>query len=192
MHRGNRLVYLAVCCLLALGTTMPIPTASSATPDSSIVAVPDPSALALAAESMQATRVNIGTLGILSDAPYILMRERGYLAEQGLDADYQVFDSGARMVPSLATGQLDLAPGSASVGLYNAVARGVNAKIVADWASSTPANPVNWIVVRQDLIDSGAVRDYGDLRGRKMAITARGTGVHAITGRIAERGGFPL
>jgi NitT/TauT family transport system substrate-binding protein len=187
MHRGFGIVLLALCLLFGLGATVSAPAPSSAaTPAVSVAAAAAPDT------APQATRISIGTLGILSDAPYILMRERGYLVEQGLDADYQVFDSGARMVPSLATGQLDVAPGSVSVGLYNAVARGVNLKVVADWASGAPRYPVNWIVVRKDLIDSGAVRDYADLRGRKVAITARGTGVHAITGRVAERGGFPL
>jgi NitT/TauT family transport system substrate-binding protein len=85
-----------------------------------------------------------------------------------------------------------MAPGSPSVSLYNAVARGVNAKIVADWVTGSPDGPAAWIVVRKDLIDSGAVRDYADLRGRRMSITAVGTSVHAIAGRLAERGGFSL
>jgi NitT/TauT family transport system substrate-binding protein len=149
-------------------------------------------ATALASAAPQATRISVGVLNILPDAPVILMRERGYLAEQGLDADYQVFDSGARMVQPLAVGQLDFAPGSPSVGLFNAVARGVNLKIVADWVSGAPGHPVNWIVARKDLVDSGAVRDYADLRGRRVAISARGTSAHVQVGRMAERGGFSL
>jgi len=36
------------------------------------------------------------------------------------------------------------------------------------------------------------VRDYADLRGRRVAISARGTSTHVQLGRLAERGGFPL
>ncbi|MBX5493329.1 MAG: ABC transporter substrate-binding protein [Chloroflexi bacterium] len=183
MHRGLWLTVVTLCLALSLGLSAPLPTAATGR-----AAEPAPAAVA----AMQATRINIGYLGILSDAPFILMRERGYLAEQGLEADYQIFDSGARMTPALATGQLDMAPGSPSVSLYNAVARGVNAKIVADWVTGSPDGPAAWIVVRQDLIDSGAVRDYADLRGRRVSVTAVGTSVHAIAGRLAERGGFTL
>ena len=48
------------------------------------------------------------------------------------------FDSGGRMVASLATNQIHVGGGSPSVGLYNAIARGVDVKMVADRASSVP------------------------------------------------------
>lgn len=134
--------------------------------------------------------VSVGVLGILSDAPFVLARERGYFAEQRLAAEFQPFDSGARMVPVLATGQLDVAPGSPSVGLYNAIARGVNARLVADWASGTPQGPTAFYVVRKDLYDSGELRDFRDLRGRRIAIPAVGTSMHVLAGQALERGGW--
>jgi NitT/TauT family transport system substrate-binding protein len=179
---------LPLVLALVVGLGLGAPGALAPLPDAGPVAAAEVPAGA----APQATRITIGLLGILPDAPYLLMRERGYLAEQGLDAEYQVFDSGARMVQPLAVGQLDIAPGSPSVGLFNAVARGINVKIVADWASGLPTNPVNWIVVRKDLADSGAVRNYADLRGRRVAISARGTSTHVQLGRLAERGGFSV
>src|SRR5262245_37356910 len=148
------------------------------------VAAPGAAAPPAAAPAAQALDpISIGVLGILSDAPFILARERGYFAEQRLAADFQTFDSGARMVPVLATGQLDVAPGSPSGGLYNAISRGVNAKLVADWASGSPQGPTGFYTVRKDLHDSGEIRDYRDLRGRRIAITALGTSVHVMAGR---------
>lgn len=191
MYRGVGLRILALCCLLSLSLSAAAPRAESAAP-AAVTAAVAASVDAAPAEALQATRLSIGVLGILSDAPYLLAKERGYLAEQGLDAEYQLFDSGARMVAPLGTGQLDVAPGSPSVGLYNAVSRGVVAKIVADWASGTPTNPTNFVVPRKDLLDSGAIRDWADFRGRKLAITALGTSLHVQAGRLAERGGFPL
>src|SRR4051812_8259744 len=154
------------------------------------VAAPGPAAPAGAAPAAQAPDpISIGVLGILSDAPFVLARERGYFAEQQLAADFQPFDSGARMVPALATSQLDVAPGSPSVGLYNAITRGVNAKLVADWASGSPQGPTGFYTVRKDLVDSGEIADYRDLRNRRIAITAVGTRVHAMAGRALEPGG---
>src|SRR5262249_48541799 len=136
--RRYGLLSLALALLLSVGLTASVSRASTA-------ALAAPAPPAAPTEAPQLTRTSIGTPGIPSAAPYILMRERGYLAEQGLEADLQLFDSGARMVQPLAAGQLDVAPGSVSVGLYNAVARGINLKIVADWASGAPSHPVNWI-----------------------------------------------
>jgi NitT/TauT family transport system substrate-binding protein len=47
-------------------------------------------------------------------------------------------------------------------------------------------------MIRKDLWDSGAVRDYADFRGKHLATTAYGTSVHAIMGRAVERGGATL
>jgi len=79
--------------------------------------------------------------------------------------------------------------GSPSVGLYNAIARGVNVKMVADRASGAPGYI---FFVRKDLIDSGAIRDYSDLRGRRIAIAARGTTAEVAVGRALEKGGLSL
>ena len=54
------------------------------------------------------------------------------------------------MVAPLGTGQLDAGAGSASAGLYNAVARGIKIKIVADKASSAPGYGATKILVRKD------------------------------------------
>ncbi len=150
------------------------------------------SAAPLAAEptAQGSDQINIGVLGILGDAPFYLARDRGYLAEQGLSGEFQLFDSGARMVPALATGQLDVAPGSPSVGLYNAVSRGVTAKLVADWVSGTAQGPPAFYTIRKDLYESGEIRDYRDFRGRRIGITALGTSVHVLAGRALERGGW--
>src|SRR5262249_13176960 len=108
-------ILTATLALLASGAPSTLPPA---------VAAPGAAAPPAAAPAAQALDpISIGVLGILSDAPFILARERGYFAEQRLAADFQTFDSGARMVPVLATGQLDVAPGSPSVGLYNAISR---------------------------------------------------------------------
>jgi NitT/TauT family transport system substrate-binding protein len=180
MWRG--VIGLVVAALALLASGAPSAPARAASP-----AVAAPLTAELAAQGTGL--VNVGVLGILGDAPFYLARDRGYLAEQGLTAEFQLFDSGARMVPALATGQLDVAPGSPSVGLYNAVSRGVTAKLVADWVSSAPGGPAAFYTVRKDLIDSGDVRDLSDLRGRRIAITALGTSVHALAGRALERGG---
>ena len=89
------------------------------------------------------------------------------------------------MVTSLATNQIEAGGGTPSVGLYNAIARGVKVKMVADRAS---VGPGQFVMVRQDLADS--IREYADLRGRRIAIVATGTVAHSMMGRALEQGGL--
>jgi NitT/TauT family transport system substrate-binding protein len=99
------------------------------------------------------------------------------------------FDSGGRMVASLATNQVQVGGGSPSVGLYNAIARGVDVKLVADRASGAPGYI---LFVRKDLADSGAIRDYADLRGKRIAIAVKGTTAEVIVGKALEKGGLTM
>ena len=66
--------------------------------------------------------------------------EKGYFAEEGIAIEATRFDSSAQMVAPLGTGQLDVAGGSIGAGLFNAMARDVAFKIVAD-KGSLPRGP---------------------------------------------------
>src|SRR5829696_438155 len=132
-------VGVALCLSLAIGLV-----ASVAPPSRAPTALAGPSG----GVAPQAQPITIGILGIIGDAPFHIARERGYFGEQALTPDLQLFDSGARMVPALATGQLDVAPGSPGVGLYNAILRGVQFRLVGDFASASPEIPgPAWIII---------------------------------------------
>ena len=78
------------------------------------------------------------------------------------------------MVAPLGAGQLDAGAGSASAGLYNAVARGIKIRIVADKASSPPGYGGTKILMRKDHVDSGRYKTLTDLKGMKFAMNAPG------------------
>jgi NitT/TauT family transport system substrate-binding protein len=134
--------------------------------------VSEPPAPAAATQAL--ARVRMGVLGVLPEAGIFIALEQGYYREQGIELDLTQFDSAARMVPSLGTGQLDAGDGSHSAGLFNAVARGIGIKLVADAASGPPGHPVVSLMFRRDLVEDGQVRGPGDLRGRRVALPARG------------------
>jgi NitT/TauT family transport system substrate-binding protein len=64
--------------------------------------------------------------------PIFIADKKGYFREEGLEVKVVNFRSAADMVAPLGAGQLEAGAGSASAGLYNAVARGIRIKIVAD------------------------------------------------------------
>src|SRR5438105_4648599 len=117
--------------------------------------------------------VTVGAASTTSDAPIYIADKKGYFREDGLDVRVTNFRSAADMVAPLATGQLDAGAGSASAGLYNAVASGIRIKIVADKASSSPGYGATKILVRKDLVGT-RYRTLADLKGMKFAMNAPG------------------
>ena len=152
---------------------------------------------ALAAVSRRArldppVTVHVGRVGALVEAGQIIALERGYFAEQGIHVEYVDFDSAARMIPSLAVGQLDVGAGTVSAGLFNAVARDIPIKMVGPQSRHDVGASSLYLMVRRDLIESGEVTDYADLRGRRIATPAVGIITDFIAAKALAQGGLQL
>lgn len=130
--------------------------------------------LLLAGAALAQTPVRVGTLGAISDAPIFIAVKKGYFKDEGLAVTMTNFNSAAVMVAPMGAGQLDVGAGSPSAGMYNAVARNINVKIVADKAQSTPGYGATKLIVRKDHIDSGRFKSLADLKGMKVAGNAPG------------------
>jgi NitT/TauT family transport system substrate-binding protein len=133
-------------------------------------------AAALAASSVigAAQTITVGATNSTSDAPIFIADRKGYFGDEGLDVKVVTFRSASDMVAPLGAGQIEAGAGSASAGLYNAVARGIKIRIVADKASSPPGYGGTKILVRRDHVDSGRYRDIRDLKGMRFAMNAPG------------------
>jgi NitT/TauT family transport system substrate-binding protein len=118
--------------------------------------------------------VTVGATSSTSDAPIYIAEKKGYFQAEGLQVKVINFRSAADMVAPLGAGEIQAGAGSASAGLYNAVARGIRIKIVADKASSPPGYGATKILVRKDHVDSGRYKELKDLKGMKFAMNAPG------------------
>jgi NitT/TauT family transport system substrate-binding protein len=138
------------------------------------------SALALAGAALMprpalaADEVKVGMLRL----PMALFAgiDQGYFAAEGIDAKPVFFNSGAELVPALSTGQIDVATTSPGAALFNAMALGVNATIVADyWTSGKdmPGGDSAFIMVRKDLAPYGTFKPQ-DAKGLTVAVIAHG------------------
>jgi NitT/TauT family transport system substrate-binding protein len=124
------------------------------------------------------TQVTMGTVnGSSSDAAMFVGMDKGFFREQGIEIKLQPFNTGAQFVAPLGAGRLDAASGGISAGLFNAVGSGVNIKLVAD-KSRIGKPSYTSLVVRKQLVDSGEYKDFGDLKGRKVAIPSVGVPPH--------------
>jgi len=84
--------------------------------------------------------VKIGVLKIPQTAFVAL--DKGYFSAEGIDVQPVFFQSGAELVPSLATGQIDVAFASAGAALFNAIAQGSRITVVGDhWVSARHRPP---------------------------------------------------
>jgi NitT/TauT family transport system substrate-binding protein len=138
----------------------------------------------------RAEDVNVGIIGSGTDAPFFIAEAKGYFKDEGLTVKLVQFDSGAKMTAPLAVGELDAGAGAASVGLYNAAAQGVIMKIVADKVQyGTTYNHAS-LLVRKALVESGGFKGYADLKGLKVAITARGSSDESVLNEALKRGGL--
>jgi NitT/TauT family transport system substrate-binding protein len=119
----------------------------------------------------QRPTVRVGVSGRPDQASLELALYRGYWERQGLDVSLVGAGTSAQdAVSALATNQIQVSGGSPSAGFFNALARGINIRIVADWSHMQSADDSTFaFVVRSDLIDSGRVKSFADLKGLTIA-----------------------
>ena len=176
----------AACALLTLpaagSAADPMPQPAGAATTSAPLASPLP----------QAARIRLGDVGIAASAGTYIAIEKGYFAEQGLDIETVRFATTAEETAPLAAGQLDAGSGVTSAGLFNAIGRGVDIKLVADQGHGEPGRPVNAFVVRRAGVEAGQLRSVADLRGRRVAVTSISTGAVTDVQAYLAQGGLTI
>jgi NitT/TauT family transport system substrate-binding protein len=133
--------------------------------------------------------VSMGVVGSISDAPFFIAEAKGYFVDEGLKVDISTFDSAANMIAPMGIGQLDVGAGAVSVGLFNAIERGLRIKIVADKARNSPGYSYSSIMVRKALIDSGKVKSFADFKGLKIAVAGPGITDLSTIDQAMRKGG---
>ena len=136
--------------------------------------------------------VRMADARVLAAAPVYVALEKGYFREQGIHLQLETTAGAADVVPFLATGDLDLALGATTVGLFNAFDRGADIKIIAPAGIMTLEDSPLPLLVRKDLYDSGEVRGPADLRGRKVAMNTRGASPEYLLSKIMDGVGLTV
>jgi NitT/TauT family transport system substrate-binding protein len=130
-----------------------------------------PTATAAAPPPLQPMKM--GDARLFTGVPIYVAVEKGYFREQGIDMQFEPM-TGGDSAAYLSTGQIDIALDAIAVGLFNAIERGADMRIIAPAGILTLEDSPLPLVVRKELVDSGEVRGPADLRGRRIAILARG------------------
>jgi NitT/TauT family transport system substrate-binding protein len=201
------LVLAAACSPSSSGTAAPTAAPTAAAPTTAPAAKPTTAPPAApAATGAPATtggyqlqslnppvKVTIGLLASSSDGGILIANDRGYFKQEGIDLDIQRFQTLVDMVAPLSTGQLQIAAGGLAASLYNAANRELGMRIVADKGQTpSPEWDFSALVIRKDLIDSGRVKDYSDLKGLTLVTSGRGNSPEVSLATALKKGGLTL
>jgi NitT/TauT family transport system substrate-binding protein len=139
-------------------------------------------------EPQETVSIRYGMLKSVS--PIFLSIDNGYFSDEGLDVSVEFMQSGSDLTPLLASGEFQAGESSAAAGLFNALARDVDVRIVADDGQLKPDTGVAAMMVRQDLLDSGEITSLADLKGRTIAVTAEGSAMNLLVVQALEKIGM--
>jgi NitT/TauT family transport system substrate-binding protein len=130
----------------------------------------------------------VGVTGTSSDAAYFIADAKGFFRDEGIRVQFIRFDSAAKMIAPLGSGDLDVGGGATSVALYNAAKRDVRIKIVAEKGRMPKNGSWEAVVVRKDLFDSGRVKSLGDLKGLRVSVNSTGNSEAVLLDEALNRG----
>jgi NitT/TauT family transport system substrate-binding protein len=149
------------------------------------------SAAAKPSASGPLTKVSVGVVASSSDGGIFIAQDRGYFKDQGIEVDTQRFNTLVDMVAPVGAGQLDIAAGGLAAGLYNAIGRDVQVRIVADKGSApSPQWDFAALMLRKDVADK--VKDYKDLKGLTLVTSGKGNSPEVALATALKKGGLTL
>jgi NitT/TauT family transport system substrate-binding protein len=188
---------LQACGGTSAGSTGAPPTSPPTQPQAAATgqpaATPQPAAsqaTPVVAQSGNLRKVRYGTTGA-GFSPFVSL-DLGFFAEQGIELDLPRFDSAGNMIGPMGAGQIEAGSGAIGAGLWNAVARGVDVKVVADGGHVEPNFPQQELVVRKALVDSGQVKTVPDIKGLTVGMSVRGTSVEYAIVKMLEKHGMTM
>jgi NitT/TauT family transport system substrate-binding protein len=153
----------------------PATAASPVAPGAPATAAPPPVAQAAAPTAAPApVHVRLSGQRLAVEGVTWVAEERGYFQQEGIEVENVSFTSASEMIPALATGQLEAAPMPANPAMWNAVARGVNARVMLDLGTYRPGESEQALAVRKAVWDAGHGHQLEDLRSMTLAITPPG------------------
>lgn len=121
--------------------------------------------------TLEVLDVKIASLPFIFMTPWYIAQEEGFLQEVGLNVEFVAVEGGAQAVSLAMQGEIDVAPGALTAGLFNAIARGGGGRMVAgstQW--STEGCTYSGILAAKNGITKEQLNDPQVLRGIDMQV----------------------
>lgn len=125
-------------------------------------------------------KILIAEDGAASGAGFYIAKERGYFEDYNIEVDFADFANSDDMLPALAAGEVDIAGGVSTASFFNAIAQGIDVRIIADKGHNMPGESYFSFVIGNHMVDD--IKEYADFRGKKIGVSSR----NSIDGYIYE------
>lgn len=116
-------------------------------------------------------KVVIAEDGSASGAGFYIAKEKGYFDEYNIDVEFAVFANSDEMLPALASGDVDIAGGVSTASFFNAIAQGIDVKIIADKGHNVVGKSYFTFVIGNHMKDE--IKEYKDFKGKRIAISSK-------------------
>ncbi|MFD1204644.1 ABC transporter substrate-binding protein [Sporosarcina contaminans] len=125
-------------------------------------------------------KILIAEDGAASGAGFYIAKEKGYFDAYNIEVEFADFANSDDMLPALAAGEVDIAGGVSTASFFNAIAQGIDVRIIADKGHNVPGKSYFTFVIGNHMVDT--IKDYPDFHGKKIAVSSR----NSIDGYIFE------
>jgi NitT/TauT family transport system substrate-binding protein len=142
----------------------------------------------LSAAAADLVPIRIGLVPTIESGPLYIAAVNDYFKEEGLDAELKFFDSDAQLRRAAAAGKVDVALADLDTALFADAAKH-GFKFIASQASDQSGYPTDALLIGKKAHDAG-FRGVKDLPGKRIAMTAPGSGEQYSLMRIAHRYGL--
>jgi len=144
-------------------------------------------AFAGSAAAQGVPKVVVGDNPSLSGAPFYVALEKGYYRAAGIDVQLEMSGTSSEMAVLLATNRLQVIGGALSAGFFNSLSKGLPIGLLVSRATSPYSH---YLMIRPEL--KGKLVTPADLKGRSIAVAARGAILVYELAKILEDSGLTL
>jgi len=119
--------------------------------------------------------VRVISLPYLSNGPFFIAQEEGFFEEQGVTIEFVEMARSSEAIPALEQGEVDVVGGSLSAGLFNAIIRGANIKLVADKGRNGSSGcAASTLMASNSFLVAHPSKNPEDLAGAKIGVNPAG------------------
>ncbi|MEI4771566.1 ABC transporter substrate-binding protein [Psychrobacillus sp. FJAT-51614] len=116
-------------------------------------------------------KVIIAEDGAASGAGFYIAKEKGYFEDYNIEVEFAQFANSDEMLPALASGDVDIAGGVSTASFFNAIAQGIDVKIIADKGHNVPGKSYFSFVIGNHMKDE--IKEYKDFKGKRIAVSSK-------------------
>ena len=147
-------------------------------------------ALALGAvwPAAAAEKVVICALTFVSSAPLFIAADRGYYADEGLDAELKFFRAAQPVAVGIASGDCDFGVTGFTAGFFNLAGKGALTVIGAQSREEPGFDFVGFVASNQ--AHEAGLKSVADLPGRSVGMTQVGSTMHYMVGLLRDKYGW--